>query len=184
MTRTRTMRVIMAAVLTITTAAACSADRVPLPHTTFDATSIPAAEPANCDGSSGQPLLAQLFADLAQGQPAPVGQFFSTPKNFLRWVDPTTGTDITALPGAGNDTYTLDELQSHLDALAHGGADVTITHFAIDGNPDGDASQDGGGLFRFDLQARWHGNEPEANEGGIGVIDCATGKLKEVVIAG
>jgi hypothetical protein len=159
--------------------AGCSADRVPLPH----ATPAVVAGPVNCDGTSGQPLLAELFADLAQGKPTPVGRFFSAPKNFLRWEDPTTGTDITAGFGADTSTYTLDALQSHLDELALAGADVTITHFAVDGNPDGDASDDGGGLFRFDLRARWHGDEPEANGGGVGVIDCATGKLKEVVIA-
>ncbi len=161
-------------------AAGCAADRVPLPH----ATPTVAAGPVNCDGTSGQPLLAELFADLAQGEPTPVGRFFSAPKNFLRWEDPTTGTDITAGFGADTSTYTLDALQSHLDELALAGVAGTITHFAIDSNPQGDGRNIGGGLFRFDLRARWHGGDPEADEGGIGMIDCATGKLKEVVITG
>jgi hypothetical protein len=161
--------------------AGCTADRVPLPHT---ASAAAAAEPANCDGTSGQPLLVALFADLARGEPTPVAMFFSAPKNFLRWEDPTTDTDIKALPAVDNDGYTLDALQSHLDELALDGVDATVTHFATDGNPDGDASHDGGGLFRFGLRARWQGDQAEQNEGGTGVIDCATGKLKEVVIVG
>jgi hypothetical protein len=182
--RRRPAQAIVAAVLTVAAASSCSADRVPVPQPTSEATLAAAAAPANCDGSSGQPLLAALFADLGRGEAPPVATFFSAPNNFLRWEDPTTGTDITAGFGADTSTYTLDALQSHLDALALDGVDGTITHFAIDGNPDGDASRDGGGLFRFDLRARWHGNDSEASEGGIGVIDCATGKLKEVVIAG
>jgi hypothetical protein len=182
-TRNRMGPAIVAAMLAAVAASSCSADRVPVPQPTSDAT-VAAAAPAHCDGTSGQPLLAALFADLARGEPPPVGTFFSAPKDFLRWSDPTTGTDITALPGADNDTYTLDALQSHLDALALDGVDGTITHFAIDGNPDRDGSPDGGGLFRFDLRARWHGDAPENDEGGTGVIDCGTGKLKEVVIAG
>ena len=167
-------------VVTATSAAGCAADRVTLPHVTPTVV----AGPVNCDGTSGQPLLAELFADLAQGESTPVGRFFSAPKNFLRWEDPTTGTDITAGFGADTSTYTLDALQSHLDELALAGVAGTITHFTIDSNPQGDGRNIGGGLFRFDLRARWHGGDPEADEGGIGMIDCATGKLKEVVITG
>jgi hypothetical protein len=166
--------------VTATATAGCAADRVPLPRPTPTV----AAGPVSCDGTSGQPLLAELFADLARGQPTPVGRFFSAPRNFLRWEDPTTGGDITALPGAGNDTYTLDALQAHLNALALDGVDGTITHFAIDGNPLGDGRAIGGGLFRFDLRARWHRDDPMTDEGGVGMIDCATGRLKEVVITG
>lgn len=184
MTRRRTAQAILAAVLTVAAASSCSADRVPVPRPTSDATLAAAAAPANCDGSSGQPLLAAFFADLARGEAPPVATFFSAPKDFLRWADPTTSMDITAGLGADTSTYTLDALQSHLDALALDGVEGTITHFAIEGNPDHDASQDGGGLFRFDLRARWYVDTPENDEGGIGVIDCGTGKLKEVVIAG
>jgi hypothetical protein len=158
----------------------CAADRVALPTPTPTVV----AGPVSCDGTSGQPLLAELFADLARGVSTPVERFFSAPRNFLRWEDPTTGTDITAGFGADTSTYTLDALQSHLDALARDGVAGTITHFAIDGNPRDDGKDPGGGLFRFDLRARWHGGDPEADEGGIGMIDCATGKLKEVVITG
>jgi len=171
---------VLVIVLTAAVGAGCAADRVPLPHVTPTAV----AGPVNCDGTSGQPLLAELFADLARGQPTPVGRFFSAPKDFLRWEDPTTGTDIIAGFGAGTSAYTLDALQSHLDTLARDGVAGTITHFAIDGNPRGDGRDPGGGLFRFDLRARWHGGDPESDEGGIGMIDCATGKLKEVVITG
>ena len=171
---------VLVTVVTATAAAGCAADRVPLPHVTPTAV----GGPVTCDGTSGQPLLAELFADLARGEPTPVGRFFSAPRNFLRWEDPTLGTDITAGFGADTSTYTLDALQSHLDALALDGVAGTITHFAIDGNPRGDGKDPGGGLFRFDLRARWHGDDPEADEGGIGMIDCATGKLKEVVITG
>ena len=163
-----------------TTVAGCAADRVPLPRVTPTV----AAGPVNCDGTSGQPLLAELFSDLARGRPTPVERFFSAPRNFLRWEDPTTGTDITAGFGADTSAYTLDALQSHLDALARDGVAGTITHFTIDGNPLGGGRDAGGGLFRFDLHARWHSGDPEADEGGIGMIDCATGKLKEVVITG
>jgi hypothetical protein len=169
---------IMLAMATVT--AGCVADRVVLP--TPSPTAV--AGPVTCDGTSGQPLLAELFADLARGEPTPVGRFFSAPKDFLRWEDPTTGTDITPGFGADTSTYTLDALQSHLDELALAGVAGTITHFAIDGDPRGDGKDPGGGLFRFDLRARWHGGDPEADEGGIGMIDCATGRLKEVAITG
>ena len=158
----------------------CAADRVVLPTPT----STVEAGPVSCDGTSGQPLLAELFADLARGQPTPVGRFFSAPQNFLRWKDPTTDTDIIAGFGADTSTYTLDALQSHLDALARDGVAGTVTHFAIDGNPRGYGRDPGGGLFRFDLRARWHVGDSETDEGGTGMIDCATGKLKEVVIIG
>ncbi len=161
-------------------ASGCAADRVALPTPT---PTVEAA-PASCDGTSGQPLLAELFADLARGEPTPVERFFSAPRNFLRWEDPTTGGDITAGFGADTSAYTLDALQSHLDALARDGVAGTITHFAIDGNPRDDGQDPGGGLFRFGLHARWHIGDPEADEGGVGMIDCATGKLKEVVITG
>jgi hypothetical protein len=171
---------VLVTLVAVAAASGCDADRVALPTPT---PTVEAA-PASCDGTSGQPLLAELFADLERGEPTPVGRFFSAPKNFLRWEDPTTGTGITAGFGADTSTYTLDALQSHLDALALDGVAGTITHFAIDGNPRGGGRDPGGGLFRFDLHARWHGGDPEADEGGIGMIDCATGKLKEVVITG
>jgi hypothetical protein len=169
-------------IVTLVAAAAsgCAADRVALPTPTPTV----AAAPASCDGTSGQPLLAELFAELARGQFTPVGRFFSAPRSFVRWEDPTTGGDITALPGARNDTLTLDALQAHLNALALDGVDGTITHFAIDGNPLGAGRAADGGLFRFDLRARWHRGDPTADEGGIGMIDCATGLLKEVAITG
>jgi hypothetical protein len=166
--------------VTATVSAGCAADRVVLPKPRPTV----AAGPASCDGTSGQPLLAELFADLARGEPTPVGRFFSAPKDFLRWEDPTTVTDITAGSGADTDKYTLDALQSHLDALALDGVAGTITHFAIDGNSRGDGRDPGGGLFRFDLRARWHRGDPKTDGGGIGMIDCATGRLKEVVITG
>ena len=171
---------VLVAVVTATVAAGCAADRVPLPYVTPTAV----AGPLTCDGTSGQPLLAELFADLGRGVPTPVERFFSAPRNFLRWEDPTTNTDITAGFGAGTSAYTLDALQSHLDALARDGVAGTITHFAIDGDPRGGGRDPGGGLFRFSLHARWHIGDSEADEGGVGTIDCATGKLKEVVISG
>jgi|GEM_PF-4537051 len=72
----------------------------------------------------------------------------------------------------------------HPNAPALGGVDGTVTHFAIDGNPLGGGRAIGGGLLRFDLRTRWHRGDPKTDEGGIGMIDCATGRLKEVVITG
>src|SRR5215467_11967070 len=140
------------------------------------------SRPALCNGTAGQALVRGLFADLSGGREPSMSRYFTTPVNFLRWVDPYSVTDITFTPAAANDgSVDLDVLEKHLDGLARGGFSVKLVTFT-DGGFDGGGTPDAGGWFDFTAFGKGRKSETPTDGGGKGAVDCATGKLKALVL--
>jgi hypothetical protein len=134
-----------------------------------------------CNGRAGKTLITGLFADLSAGRHPDMSHYFGPPVTFAEWFDPTTTEVITFLPGPGSGTVTLDALRDHLDSLARGGFSATVTHFVDHGYTAADADRPGG-LFTFDIRGRASRSSPSSAGAGSGLVDCATGKLKMVLI--
>jgi hypothetical protein len=145
--------------------------------------------PVRCDGSTAEPVVRALFADLSAGRPVQVATYFNTPRNFDIWWDPTlpSGQVITFQAGPGSNTYTLDALQSHLSTLRGRGITITLTKLVPNGYSDHafTGSPHPGGVFTFDARGRAKPGAPTvAGGGGKGMVDCVTGKLVDLVIDG
>jgi hypothetical protein len=142
--------------------------------------------PVRCDGSTAEPVVRALFADLSAGRPIRIATYFNAPRNFDIWWDPTlpSGQVITFQAGPGSNTYTLAGLQSHLNALRGRGITITLTHLQPDGysNNAFTGSQHPGGVFFFDSSGRARAGAPLVAGGGKGMVDCVTGKLVDFVI--
>jgi hypothetical protein len=162
--------------LVAVTGGCTSTERVPITH----AASPVSSPPPICTGQPGEPLLRAFFDDLTNGRTGPLTTYFVSPRDFTRWSDPTSG-ELTLMPGPGNDTVTLDGLQAHLNDLQRNGASVALTSFDDSGYQRNDASALGGG-FTFGIRGRAERHEPVTQGDGFGLIDCATGKLKELFI--
>jgi hypothetical protein len=141
--------------------------------------SSPSPSPT-CTGHEGQPLLRSFFDDLSNGRKDLLATYVVQPQDFTRWSDPTSGR-IRYMPGPGNETETLDALQTHLDSLQRQGAVLVLTRFDDAGYQGNDPYALGGG-FTFQMQGRADRHETMTQGDGKGLIDCATGKLKELVI--
>ena len=144
----------------------------------------PSASPALlCNGTGGKALLTGLLADLNAGRTPALATYFSPPIDFVRWWDPTTPEVITFLPGPGSGTVTLDALQAHLEELAGGGFSVRLVDFADAGYQGSAQNGDAGGWFEFDLRGHSAGTATR-DGGGKGAVDCASGRLKVLVVDG
>jgi hypothetical protein len=163
----------------------CTADRISLAGSATPTVRRlpPIPAPVRCSGSGGDTPLRGLFADLSAGRTPVVATYFVDPRDFVRWWDPTlpSGQVITFEAGAGSGTVTLDTLQSHLDALRRRGVAGTVSAFTATGYEAVSLSETGGS-FTFRLRARATGKGALRDGGGAGTIDCASGRLKTVVI--
>jgi hypothetical protein len=91
---------------------------------------------------------------------------------------------ITFLPGATDNSVTLDALQAHLDRLAHGGFAVRLVRFTDAGYGGTGATGESGGWFDFDLRGRVGGSGAAVDGSGNGAVDCLSGRLKLLVVDG
>lgn len=136
-----------------------------------------------CNGSAGETLLRGLLAALGAGRRVDLTAYFSPPESFVRWFDPSDPAIVTFLPGPGSETFTLDALQARLDKLSRAGLSARLTGFT-DGGYQAGAVGEEGGWFAFDLRGRGGRSGPDSDGGGKGAVDCASGKLKVLVIDG
>jgi len=141
-----------------------------------------AASPLLCNGTAGKTLLTGLLAELNAGRTPSVDTYFSPPIDFVRWWDPTTPEVITFLPGPTDNSITLDALQAHLKKLARGGFNVRLVDFTDLGYQANGVGEEGG-WFNFDVHG--HATRSAAADGsGKGAVDCASGRLKVLVVDG
>lgn len=185
---------VIAVVATAAALAACTAgtSRPAPPTTSRSAAGLPGpgpatgptAKPVLCNGTAGRDLVTGLLADLTAGRRADVATYFSPPVAFVRWWDPTAPEVITFMPGPTDNSVTLDGLQAHLDDLAHGGFAGRIVGFVDQGYAGTQTVNEAGGWFSFTL--RGHATQAGANADGDGkgAVDCASRKLKILVVDG
>jgi len=145
--------------------------------------SAPAAGPAStappCTGAGGETVVKNLFDDLNRGKKIDLATYFVAPLDFVRWVDP--GAYVTFLPG-NDGSVNLDALQSRLDRLEQQHTRIDMTKF-FDGGYGGDAiNHDVGDYFSFKIRIRLNASAPTSDGTGKGAIDCATKKIKVMVI--
>jgi hypothetical protein len=152
----------------------CNAPRPdPLPTST-----PPSPTSRLCTGSVGEDALRGFFRDLSNQRPvAEVLATYVVPaQDFVRWWDGTLK------PGETRTFY--NGLEEHLQKLQQGGLDLTVGRFN-DVGFQGRGTRDAGGWFTFSLQGRMNRSERASagrTLGNKGAADCATGKLKAIVI--
>jgi hypothetical protein len=132
-----------------------------------------------CTGADGEAIVKKLFDDLSRGKKIDLGTYFVAPLDFVRWVDP--GAYVTFLP-ANDGSVTLAALQSRLDGLERQHISIALKEFA-DGGYAGDViNNDLGGWFSFKARLRLNAAAPTSDASGKGAIDCATKKIKVMVL--
>jgi hypothetical protein len=116
---------------------------------------------------------------LNRGKKIDLATYFVAPLDFVRWVDP--GAYVTFLPG-NDGSVNLDALQSRLDRLEQQHTRIDVTKFFDDGYGGDAINHDVGGYFSFKIRIRLSTSAPTSDGTGKGAIDCATKKIKVMVI--
>jgi hypothetical protein len=136
-----------------------------------------------CTGSDGEAVLRAFFRDLSNRRDVAelLADYVVAPESFVRWWDGTLrpGEIITFSNG----------LPEHLEKLQRDGINATVTGFE-DVGFQGRGTPDAGGWFLFGLQGHLRAGDaapapPTTSKtplGAKGAVDCATGKLKAIVI--
>jgi hypothetical protein len=176
MTKMRMTAVVVAVLVTLGGLAGCTSSPAPLKSST--PTSGPSAAPStHCTGRDGEAALRGFSRDLSNHRD--VGEllaaYVAAPEDFVRWWDPS-------VPNGEVLTY-ANGLQQHLDQLERDGINLNVTGFEDAGYQG--FGDEAGGWFNFGLYGR--NRESEAMSGGQtlgnkGAVDCATLKLKAIVI--
>ncbi len=145
--------------------------------------STPSSTPSSmrspvCTGRDGEAVLRAFFRDLSNHRNVSelLAAYVAPPENFVRWWDPST-------PSGGIVTY-VNGLPEHLEKLQRDGIDLTVTGFQ-DAGFQGRGTPDEGGWFTFGLYGRFREGQPMGGGetlGNKGAVDCATGKLKAIVL--
>jgi hypothetical protein len=142
----------------------------------------PPSRPA-CTGGDGEAVFRALLNDLNNGRQDIVSDYFTSADRFVRWIDPNAAQVLTELPDPADGHPSLDTLRDHLNGLAEGGFQVTAVSYTDLGYMH-DALGEEGDMFRFVLRGRGNWEQSAANGGGIGTLDCATGRLRMIQING
>jgi hypothetical protein len=132
-----------------------------------------------CTGADGEAVVNELFNDLSRARKIDLGTYFVAPLDFVRWVDP--GAYVTFLP-ADDGSVTLTALQSRLDGLERHHVSIALTEFADDGYAGDALNNDIGGYFSLRIRLRLSAAAPTSDGTGKGAIDCATKKIKILVL--
>jgi hypothetical protein len=135
-----------------------------------------------CTGKAGEAALRAFFTDLGAGRPVTqiLDSYVVPQEEFVRWWDDSLAPGHEISGGWALPAESREKLRQHLERLQRDGMNLVVDEFTDVGFQG--IGIDAGGWFNF--RARGHVSDGDSGRGvgGKGAADCATGRLKAIVL--